>query len=135
MWIRNIFEKKRLFTFIFIFGGIALLAKAQNSAGSLASMGLDTGIRPNETYDRAQENINVASGNLNIQIPLVHLPGRHGHNLDINLTYNSQIWNAVATLKDPPQLGYSGGNVDKVYIGWQASSYVMRNPVAIGDGG
>lgn len=50
-------------------------------------MNLDTGIKPYETYDRGQESVNIGSGNLNIQIPLLHLPGRNGHDFDVTLTY------------------------------------------------
>lgn len=80
-------------------------------------LGLDTGIQPYETYDRAQENVNIASGNLNITIPLVHVPGRDGHDLNVSLTYNSQNWTPVANLDQP-----NSGNNDDIDIGWQYAS-------------
>src|SRR6202020_2898979 len=87
-------------------------------------MNLDTGIRANETYDQGHENISIESGNLNLQIPLVHLPGRNGHDLDLALTYNSQMWTPVASLVTP-------GNVDSIFIGWTPST----SPLAIGSNG
>lgn len=80
-------------------------------------MNLDTGIKPNESYDRARENVNIGSGNLNIQIPLVHLPGRNGHDFTLALTYNSQNWTPVASLVTPGPL--PPADYDHIYIAWQ----------------
>lgn len=88
-------------------------------------MNLDTGIKPNETFDRAQENVNIGSGNLSIQIPLVHLSGRNGHDFDLSLTYNSQNWSPVAS-------EYQPNDTTDVYIGW---SYAQNGPYGIGSTG
>jgi hypothetical protein len=133
---------KLLFLCLIIF----LLRFEPMAVAQSVDMNLDTGIKPYETYDRAQENINVAGGNLNIQIPLVHLPGRNGHDLDVSLTYNSQIWTPVATLYDPPPPGgVSGnptcsgsvppGNYDQIYIGWTPAQQNMRGAVAVDNTG
>src|SRR5262249_45691356 len=50
------------------------------------------GAVPFQTYLGEQENVNAGSGNLNIQLPLLKLPGRNGHDFEFSLTYNSQIW-------------------------------------------
>ena len=74
--------------------------------------------------------MNIGSGNLNIQIPLVHLPGRNGHDFDLSLTYNSQNWTPVASLTTPgptPPADY-----DQVNIGW---SYPQADLYAIGSTG
>jgi hypothetical protein len=62
--------------------------------------------RPTWTYDTGRENISVATGNLNLQIPIVHLPGRNGHNLDVSLTYNSQNWTPVQSSMALGSLGW-----------------------------
>jgi YD repeat-containing protein len=51
-----------------------------------------TGTQPYEAYGGARENINLANGNLNLQIPLVSLPGRNGHDFSLALNYDSKIW-------------------------------------------
>ena len=75
-------------------------------------MNHDTGVKPEETYDRANENVNIAEGNLNTVIPLAQLPGRNGHGFTLSLTYNSQQWTPSASYQNP------GLNVDTIYIGW-----------------
>ncbi|HWY23089.1 MAG TPA: RHS repeat-associated core domain-containing protein [Candidatus Acidoferrum sp.] len=50
------------------------------------------GVVPHQTYLGESENINLGTGNVNIQIPLLKLPGRGGHDFTLNLSYNSQIW-------------------------------------------
>lgn len=82
-------------------------------------MNLDTGIKPYESFDRAQENVNIGSGNLNIKIPLVHLPGRNGHDFDLSLAYNSQNWTPVASLVNPGTYpGDPNTSYDQINIGW-----------------
>src|SRR6266403_1821408 len=51
-----------------------------------------TGIQPYDAYGGGRENINLGNGNLNLQIPLVSLPGRNGHNLPLSIHYDSKIW-------------------------------------------
>ncbi len=52
----------------------------------------ETGMHPYETYDGARENVNLATGNLYVSVPLLKLPGRNGFDFSITLNYNSQIW-------------------------------------------
>ncbi len=54
-----------------------------------------TGIESFSTYGGVRENINLATGNLNLQIPLVRLPGRNGLDLSVGLEYDSKIWQVV----------------------------------------
>jgi hypothetical protein len=51
------------------------------------------GVQPYNTYGGTHENINLATGDLNLQIPLVSLPGRDGFDLNLSLVYDSKIWN------------------------------------------
>jgi len=50
-----------------------------------------TGTSPYVTYGGVRENINLATGNLNLQIPLLTLPGRNGQNLSVALEYDSKM--------------------------------------------
>jgi len=52
----------------------------------------ETGIDPYETYDGTRENINLATGGLNLSIPLLKLPGRNGFDYSVSYAYNSQFW-------------------------------------------
>lgn len=76
-------------------------------------MNHDTGVKPEETYDNANEAVNIAGGNLNVVIPLAHLPGRNGHGFTLSLTYNSQQWTPSASYQQSSQ------NADLLYISWQ----------------
>jgi len=51
-----------------------------------------TGTMPYNTYGGVRENINLATGNVNLQIPLLTLPGRNGHNLTLAVEYDSKLW-------------------------------------------
>lgn len=80
--------------FLISLGSVAASAIAQVAP---TDPNLDTGIKPYETFDRAQENVNIGSGNLEVEIPIYHLPGRAGHDYTVSLTYNSQNWTPVAS--------------------------------------
>jgi YD repeat-containing protein len=72
---------------------------------------LDTGIKPFETYDGAQEAVNLGSGNLSVTLPLVSLPGRNGHDLELSISYNSQHWT-------PMQLDQIEGSAVQAQLYW-----------------
>ena len=65
-----------------------------------ADPGLGAGVVPHQTYLGEKENINLGTGNVNLQIPLLHLPGRDGHDFSLGLSYSSQIW-YVHTFTNP----------------------------------
>ncbi len=50
------------------------------------------GSYPFQTSLQDSESVNLATGNLHFQIPVVRLPGRNGHDFVYSLSYNSQIW-------------------------------------------
>jgi hypothetical protein len=50
-----------------------------------------SGIYPYATFDGTRENVNLATGSMNIRIPLLSLPGRGGLDLNIALLYDSNI--------------------------------------------
>ena len=52
----------------------------------------ETGTPPYVAYGGVRENINLATGDLNIQIPLLTLPGRNKLDLNIGITYDSKYW-------------------------------------------
>jgi YD repeat-containing protein len=94
-----------------------------------ADHNLDLGQPPNQTFDHAQENVNIASGNLNIVLPLVQLPGRDGKDLDVTLTYNSKMWTPTATLGNSVG-GFGQGNPDLAQVGWTSSGSGNANIAA-----
>ena len=51
-----------------------------------------TGIMPYNTYGGVRENINLATGDLNLRLPLIHLPGRNGLDYSLDLIYDSKQW-------------------------------------------
>jgi YD repeat-containing protein len=112
------FKRRSLLSVLLCFSpfvlSVAVLAQTPPT-----DLNLDTGMKPYETFDRAQENVNIAAGNLNVEIPLIHLPGRNGHDFTLSLAYNSQNWTPVAS----PGNGYSqNGSVPittSSYIAWE----------------
>ena len=59
-----------------------------------------TGPAPYSSFGGVHENINLATGDLTLQVPLLTLPGRNGLDLSIGLTYDSKFWN-VNYMVDP----------------------------------
>jgi RHS repeat-associated protein len=51
-----------------------------------------TGTQAYETHGGARENINLATGDLGLQIPLVSLPARNGLGISLGLIYDSKVW-------------------------------------------
>lgn len=52
----------------------------------------DTGLKPLTPYATGDGNVNLTNGNLNVQIPLVSLPGRNGLDYTLTLVYDSKMW-------------------------------------------
>jgi RHS repeat-associated protein len=52
----------------------------------------DTGSQSG-SYEGVRENISVASGNVNLHIPILKLLGRAGFGIDLDLVYDSKFWN------------------------------------------
>jgi len=50
------------------------------------------GVQPYVTYGGAHENVNLSTGDLNLRIPLVHLAGRDGHDVDLGMIYDSRVY-------------------------------------------
>jgi hypothetical protein len=87
----------------------------------------DTGVQPYEAYAGVRENINLANGNVNLQIPLVSLPGRNGHDFSLSLRYDSKTWQ-VHSETDPNSgqiLYYWDGGGGWVFnLPWVASTLI-----------
>jgi RHS repeat-associated protein len=71
---------------------LVLVGFAISQGGLAQTAQNENGIHPEETYDGARENINLATGNLNLSIPLLKLPGRNGFDYSLSMGYNSQLW-------------------------------------------
>lgn len=67
----------------------------------------DTGLKPLTPYSTGGGNVNLTNGNLNLEIPLVGLPGRAGMNYTLSLTYDSKIWTPRATYASPVDITYT----------------------------
>lgn len=89
--------------------GVALLAlicvscplwvRAQSQPTTLSTSN-NTGTNPYETYAGVRENINLSTGNLNLVIPILTLPGRAGHDLVLAQSYDSKVWQ-LRGMSDP----------------------------------
>ena len=51
-----------------------------------------TGPTPYGSFGGVHENINLGTGDLTLQVPLLTLPGRNGFDLSVGLTYDSKVW-------------------------------------------
>jgi len=90
----------------------ALLFPGSGSAQSTpnqVSASNATGTAPYTPQGGVRENINLATGNVNLQIPLLTLPGRNGHNVTLALEYDSQIWSVNHWIDDFGVDHYSWG--------------------------
>ena len=76
------------------------------SAPNQISANNATGMLPYVTYGGAHENINLTNGNVNLQLPLLTLPGRNKHDFQIGISYDSKMW-VVHYLLNPDDGTYS----------------------------
>jgi RHS repeat-associated protein len=72
-----------------------------------------TGVVSYNTYAGDHENVNLATSDLSVALPLVSLPGRNHHDATLSLLYDSHQWELSAVV-DPFYgfLGYAWTNVD-----------------------
>lgn len=85
-----------------VFVGLAALSgasrtNAQSVVPTQVTPQDSTGTLAYNTYGGGHENVNLATGNLNLEIPLVTLPGRKGHNLTVGVEFDSNIQELEAT--------------------------------------
>ncbi|MGE5110967.1 MAG: RHS repeat domain-containing protein [Acidobacteriaceae bacterium] len=73
---------------------LGVVASAQTYSTISQSM---SGTQAYQAYDGVRENIDLATGNLNLQIPLVSIPGRNGHNFNIGIEYDSKTFYVTGT--------------------------------------
>ena len=65
-----------------------------------------TGIVSYNTYAGDNENVNLATSDLNVALPLVSLPGRNHHDATLSLLYDSHQWELSAVVD--PFFGFEG---------------------------
>lgn len=89
-----------------------------------------TGLAPGQTFGGTREDIDYSTGNLNLQIPLLNLPGRHGANLSLSLTYNSKpLASLTGTWNEAQGATYSFGSSEDVAGlsgGWRVSIPMLQ---------
>jgi hypothetical protein len=85
-----------------------------------------SGVQPYQAYDGSHENIDLATGDVNIQIPLISLPGRNGHGLDLGIEYDSKVYGlrgGVSPYGGPPvywwQIGARYPQLSPSHVGWR----------------
>src|SRR5229473_6535034 len=69
----------------------AISSHAQTPPTDL-STATNTGTNPYETYGGERENISFGTGNLNVPLTLLSLPGRNGHDLVVQIAFDSRVW-------------------------------------------
>lgn len=95
----------------------ALSATTSAYGQTVAPLNDQTGVSPYQSYGGVRENISLASGNLNLQVPLISLPGRNGHDLTLALEYDSSFYSLtgndqITGKSNPPLYEWqtAGGN-------------------------
>ena len=80
-----------LFGTTFCVFAFAVAAHAQTAPTQVDSSNA-TGPTPYASFGGVHENVNLATGDLSLELPLLTLPGRNGHSLSVGLNYDSKIW-------------------------------------------
>jgi RHS repeat-associated protein len=99
-------------------GAGVLLFVCSTSTGSAQTQAPpndQTGAAAYQSYGGQHESISLATGNLSLQVPLLTLPGRNGHNLTIALEYDSSFYQLASNLQtgainEPPPYFWSAEN-------------------------
>src|SRR5713101_4346133 len=82
----------------FMFHVLLVLLIGAIAHAQLPDQQMGFGTVPYQTFLSEKENINLGTGNLNVHIPLLNLPGRGGHDFGISLSYNSQLWSTGSVI-------------------------------------
>src|SRR6266550_953716 len=91
-------------SFVASLGAISL--RAQTVPPAQITPSNDTGTNPYGSYSTDAGNISLSNGNLNLNIPIISLPGRNGHNFVLALQYDSKIWSPSATYNSSTDITY-----------------------------
>ena len=70
------------------------------NAQSLITSANANGIQAYNTYSGSRENVNLATGDLGVQIPLLTLPGRKGFDFSLGIQYDSNTESLEGTYND-----------------------------------
>src|SRR6267143_1382555 len=76
---------------------------AQTAPATQITPSDDTGTKPFGTYFTGAGDVNLTNGNLSLNLPLVSLPGRNGHNYVLSIQYDSKIWTPSAAFSNTGQ--------------------------------
>lgn len=90
-----------------------------------------SGLTPGQTYGSAHENIDYSTGNLDLQIPLLAIPGRHGSDLHVGLTYDSKPLASIIgtwseTQGNSTYLLSTDSNLARIPGGWRLNIPVLQ---------
>jgi RHS repeat-associated protein len=81
---------------------------AQTSLIGAIPAGAQTGLPPSSAFDGVNENIDMGSGNLHVEIPLVSLKGRADSSLNLKLIIDSNRWTLMSSPGVFTQYNYPG---------------------------
>ncbi len=112
-----------------LFLALLLMVSPWYAFGQSAPQQTDGGVKAYQTYDGVREKIALASGNVNVSVPLIGLPGRNGHDFNLSLNYNSQLW-SISEIGNTLTWIYDFGiGVDTATgSGWHLSSGMSVTP-------
>lgn len=83
--------KIRLVLLTLLTAAMPTLAQTVSTAYTISGSN-QAGTPENGSFEGALENINLQNGNVSIALPLLHLPGVAGHDLDLKLLINSKVY-------------------------------------------
>lgn len=119
--------RRSIFTIVFILvclSGLTTHAvEAQvDDQSSHYTANMQTGIDPYSAVLGAHETVSLNSGNVHIEVPLVHFPGINGLDLNLSVYYDSKNWDLAIGdnfFEGPPPQAGGGGTYQ---VAW-ANSY------------
>jgi RHS repeat-associated protein len=98
---------------------------AQTAPATQITPSDDTGTKPFGTYFTGAGDVNLTNGNLSLNLPLVSLPGRNGHNFVLSIQYDSKIWTPSAVFNDSTDITYTWKAEERLPpvgdMGWRLS--------------
>jgi RHS repeat-associated protein len=105
--------------------GFSAQALAQSAPPTQITPSNDTGDKPFVSYASDTGSVNLANGNLSLNIPLVTLPGRNGLNFTLALQYNSKVWSPSSRVIDANNISYQWKSESHKWdvgdLGWRLS--------------
>jgi RHS repeat-associated protein len=104
-----------------------LEAQQTSDASQILNPSTLIGDQPYTTLKSDAESIDNANGGVNVSVPLIHLPGINGFDLDLKVNYSSKLYDLSGFVVNPSQPGTQPIYPTSVVLDWANNLSALRD--------